>query len=115
MLAALSGHQCAGNMHWEVMASTKQNKKTLANVYAPSSGDHPELLGWLSWYSVGIELQRPMVRTLSRAQEQFVKVFPSQKYNADLSVCPTIVCIRTHENTPTQSWECYGPRGKAGI
>ena len=90
-------------MDWEVMASTKQNKtkqnkKTLANVYAPSSGDHPELLGWLSWYSVGIELQRPMVRTLSRAQEQFVKVFPSQKYYADLSVCPTPACIRTHEN-----------------
>ena len=49
--------------------------------------------------SASIKIQRTKVRIASGAQEQFVIVYPSQKWCADLlSVCPTPACIRTHKN-----------------
>ena len=59
---------------------------------------------WLSWYSVGFEIQRSKrlevpTPPASGAQEKCVRVFPSQKSCADsLSVCPTSVCARMHKN-----------------
>ena len=41
------------------------------------------VMGWLSWYSVRLEIQRTEVQFLSGAQEKFVRVFLSQKCCAD--------------------------------
>ena len=39
--------------------------------------------GSFDWSLVGLETQRPEVRALSGAQEEFVRIFPSQKCCAD--------------------------------
>ena len=51
--------------------------------------------GWLSWQSVGLEIQRPEVRTLSGAQEQFVSFFRAKEIVLTRCRCaqPACVCV----------------------
>ena len=44
------------------------------------------VMGWLSWYSVRLQTQRPEVRTPPGAQEQFVRVFLSQECCAEIVI-----------------------------
>ena len=55
------------------------------------------MTGWLSWYSVGLQIQKDRGSNPVRGTRTFLWVFPSQKCCADsLSVCPAPVC--RHKN-----------------
>ena len=52
--------------------------------------------GWLDWQSVGLKIQRPKVRTPSRAQEKIVSFFSESKMFCWLAVGVPNPCVYAH-------------------